>query len=244
VQRATSADVARDAARPADSPFRRRWSRRTQVWVVLAGWAVALALRLLYRTLRVRLVDHGEVVARRRQGEQVLAAFWHDGIALLPLMVTRFRWPGTVNVMLSWHRDAEIAAQAMRRLGIRAVRGSATRGWLGGLRGLLAARARGEDIAIVPDGPRGPRHRAKDGVVQLARATGLPLVVVGAAAWPAHRLGSWDRMQVPRPFARVALVLSAPLVLPEDKAAARAALEAALGEANAEAARAVGATAA
>ncbi len=172
------------------------------------------------------------------------ATSWHDGIALLPLVVTRLRWPGTVNVMLSWHRDAEIAAQAMRRLGIRAVRGSATRGWLGGLRGLLAARARGEDIVIVPDGPRGPRHEAKDGALQLARATGLPLVVVGAAAWPARRLGSWDRMVVPRPFARVALVLSGPVVLPADRAAARAALEAALGEANAEAARAVGARAA
>jgi len=241
VQRATSAGVARDGARPADSPFRRRWSRRTQVWVVVAGWVLAAALRLLYLTLRVRLVDRGEVFARRRRGEQVLAAFWHDGIVLLPLLATRFRWPGTVNAMLSWHRDAEIAAQALRWLGIRAVRGSATRGWLGGLRGLLAARARGEDILIVPDGPRGPRHQAKDGALQLARATGLPLVVAGAAAWPARRLGSWDRMVVPRPFARVALVLSAPLALPADRAAARAALEAALGEANAEAARAVGA---
>ena len=241
MQRATSADVARDGAGPADSAFRRRWSRRTQAWVVVAGWVLALALRLLYLTLRVRLVDHGELFARRRRGEQVLAAFWHDGIVLLPLVVTRLRWPGTVNVMLSWHRDAEVAAQAMRHLGIRAVRGSATRGWLGALRGLLAARARGEDIAIVPDGPRGPRHEAKDGAVQLARATGLPLLVVGVAASPARRLGSWDRLQVPRPFARVALVLNAPVVLPADKAAARAALEAALGEANAEAARAVGA---
>src|SRR5207253_2850592 len=88
---------------------------------------------------------------------------------------------------------------------------------------------RGEDIVIVPDGPRGPRHEAKDGALQLARATGLPLVVVGAAAWPARRLGSWDRMVVPRPFARAALVLSAPLALPADRAAARAAV----GELNA-----------
>src|SRR5262249_30249519 len=106
VQRAQRAELARDAARPADSPFRRRWTWRTRVWVVVVGWVIALALRLLYLTLRVRLVDHGEVFARRRRGEQVLAAFWHDGIMLLPLVVTRLGWPGTVNVMLSWHRDA------------------------------------------------------------------------------------------------------------------------------------------
>jgi lysophospholipid acyltransferase (LPLAT)-like uncharacterized protein len=181
-------------------------------------------------------VDHDDAFDRRAAGRQVVAAFWHDGIPLLPLLVTRLRWPGRVSVMLSWHRDAEIAAQALRHLGIRAVRGSGTRGWLGALRGLLAARARGDDVVMVPDGPRGPRHRAKDGAVQLARATGLPLVAVGAAARPVRRLGSWDRMQIPVPFARVALVMSAPVELPTNRAEAVGALEAALARANGEAA--------
>jgi len=240
VGRAAATDLARDGAGPDDSPFRRRWTWRTRAWVVVAGWVIAAVLRVLYTTLRVRLVDHGGVL-RRGDGEQVIAAFWHDSILLAPLLVAKFPWPRTVTVMLSWHRDAEIAAQALRRLGIRAVRGSATRGRLGGLRGLLTARARGDDIVVVPDGPRGPRHRAKEGAVQLARATGLPILVVGAAARPARRLASWDRLQVPRPFARAALVLSVPLVLPTDKAAALAALEAALAQATAEAAALVGA---
>jgi len=91
------------------------------------------------------------------------------------------------------------------------------------------------------DGPRGPRHVAKEGAVQLARATRLPLIAIGAAAHPVRRLGSWDRMQIPRPFARVALVMSAPVVLPAEKAAGVAALEAALARAGAEAAALVGA---
>jgi hypothetical protein len=208
---------------------------------VAAGWAIALALRLLHRTLRVRLVDHDDAFGRRAAGRQIVAAFWHDGIPLLPLLATRLRWSGQVSVMLSWHRDAEIAAQALRHLGIRAVRGSGTRGWLGALRGLLTARARGDDVVMVPDGPRGPRHRAKDGAVQLARATGLPLVAIGAAARPVRRLGSWDRMQIPVPFARVALVMSAPVELPTDRAEAVGALEAALARANGEAEALVGA---
>ena len=239
--RQATSDLARDGASAAGSAFRRRWTWRTRVFVVVAGLAIALALRLLYLTLRVRLVDPGDVFGRRRHGEPVVAAFWHEGICLLPLLVTRLRWPGSVNVLLSWHRDAELAAQAMRRLGIRASRGSTRRGWVGGLRGLLAARTRGEDLVIVPDGPRGPRRQAKDGVVQLARATGLPVVVVGAAARPARRLGSWDRMQIPAPFARVAFVMSGPVVLPEARSDARAALEAALAAANTEAAALVGA---
>jgi lysophospholipid acyltransferase (LPLAT)-like uncharacterized protein len=240
VARAATKGLARDRAAAAGSAFRRGWTWRTRVFVQLAGFAIALALRVLYLTLRVRLVDVDDVFARRRRGEAVLAAFWHEGICLLPLLVTRLRWPGAVNVLLSWHNDAEIAAQALRRLGIHSVRGSSRRGWVGGIRGLLAARARGEDLAIVPDGPRGPRRQAKEGVVQLAHATGLPLLVIGAAARPVRRLGSWDRMQVPAPFARVALVMRI-VVLPEGKAEALPAVEAALVAANAEAAAVVGA---
>ena len=238
--------AARDAAGAADSPFRRRWSWRTRVAVTFAGWAIAFVLRLLYRTLRVRCLDPAGVLDRLARGERAVFAFWHDTLVLLPLMVTTVYPPAHVAVMLSWHRDAEIAAQAIRRLGLRAVRGSGTRGWLGALRGLLAAHARGELIAVVPDGPRGPRHEAQPGVVQLARATGLPIVAIGAAARPARRLGSWDRLQLPAPFARVTLVLSAPLAVAGGggEEEGLAAVAAALERANEVAAAAVGASAA
>src|SRR5438093_222923 len=136
------------------------------------------------------------------------------------------------------------AGRARARTRLRSTGEPFRRRWLGGLRGLLEARARGEDIAIVPDGPRGPRHLAKDGVVQLARATGLPVFAFGVAARPARRLGSWDRMQIPWPFARVAIVVSEPLFLPRRAetglADARAAIETALARVNATAAAAVG----
>ena len=229
--------------RRAAAAFRRRWSWRTELWVAGLGWVIALALRVVHLTLRVRYVDEAGVRARRARGEQIIAAFWHDTIALVPLMVTRLRWPGRACVMLSWHRDAEIAARAVARLGIESVHGSSTRGWLGGLRGLLAAQARGEDLVIVPDGPRGPRHRAKEGVVQLARTTGLPVVAFGAVASPVYRLRSWDRLQLPWPFARVAVVASEPVRVArggENLAESLAAVEAALARATATATTALG----
>jgi len=233
----------RSHPRSTGEPYRRRWRWWTRVWVAFAGWSIATALRLIYRTLRSCYVDPAAMFGRHARGERMIVAFWHDAIALMPLVPARLGWPGRVNVMLSWHRDAEIAARAMARFGVAAVRGSSTRGWLGGLRGLLEARARGEDIAIVPDGPRGPRHQAKDGIVQLARSTGLPVFAFGVAARRARRLSSWDRMQIPWPFARVAIVVSEPLALPRSEsglADARAAIEAALAEVNATAAAAVG----
>jgi lysophospholipid acyltransferase (LPLAT)-like uncharacterized protein len=64
---------------------------------------------------------------------------------------------------------------------------------------------------MLPDGPRGPAGVAKPGIVALARVTGAQLVPVGIAAHPVWRFGSWDRAELPRPFARVQCVYGAPL---------------------------------
>ena len=229
--------AARDAARARDSAFRRHWTWRDRLFVDFLGWLIATVLRVIYVTLRVRCIDPHDVIGAHARGQRVVWATWHDGIVLLPLMVVRVSRKLRPRVALSWHRDAEIAAQAVRRFGVAVTRGSAARGWVGAVRGLLAANARGEDLVVVPDGPRGPRHEAKEGVVQLARATRLPVVAIGIAAAPAHRLRSWDRMQVPRPFARVALVLGAPIPIGRDGAAgALAAVQDALEATAAEAA--------
>ena len=206
----------RDASGAQDSPFRRHWTWRDRLIVAAAGWAIATVLRLVYATLRVRCIDPHDVLGGHARGERVVWATWHDGIVVLPLMVLRVDPSIRPRVVLSWHRDAEIAAQAVRRFGVAVSRGSETRGWIGAMRGLLDAHARGEELVVVPDGPRGPRHQAKEGVVQLARATRLPVVAIGIAANPARRLRSWDRLQLPRPFARVALVLSAPIGIGRD----------------------------
>jgi lysophospholipid acyltransferase (LPLAT)-like uncharacterized protein len=233
------------AARADGEPVARGWSWRTRLWVAVVGWVIAFGIRVVYATLRVQVVDEHDVFrARASGGGPIMLVFWHEALTVIPLLAAR--WSGHVTALLSQHRDAEVAARALGALGIDTVRGSSTRGWAGALRGLLAARARGEDLAIVPDGPRGPRREVKDGVVQLARATGLPVIPFGAAAAPARRLGSWDRMLVPRPFARVVLVGGAPLVVPRDadaaaQDAARATVQAALEDLTRRAEAVVGA---
>jgi lysophospholipid acyltransferase (LPLAT)-like uncharacterized protein len=234
--------AARDDSAARDSPFRRHWTWRDRAVVAVAGWAIAAVLRLLYVTLRVRCIDPHDVLGGHARGERAIWATWHDGITLLPLMVVRVHPQFRPRVALSWHRDAEIAAQAVRRFGVAVTRGSAARGWMGAVRGLLEAHRRGEDLVVVPDGPRGPRHEAKEGVVQLAAATRLPVVAIGIATSPVHRLRSWDRLQLPRPFGRVVLVLSAPIPVARGSAAAslatvQTALDATAADAGARAAQ-------
>jgi lysophospholipid acyltransferase (LPLAT)-like uncharacterized protein len=234
---------ARDAAGALDSPFRRRWTRWRRVQVVVIGAILGWLLRLLYATLRVRWSDPADIIGRHACGERFLFAVWHDGLVLMPLMVQRVPGHYRPRVLLSWHRDAEIAAQAARRFGVNVIRGSSTRGGVGAVRGLLEAYGAGEDVLLVPDGPRGPRHQAKAGVIQLARSTGAPIVPLALGAMPVRRLGSWDRLQIPLPFARVLLRAGTPIEVGDDVEAARVRLEEALVRADAEVIRDLGADA-
>lgn len=192
---------------------RRDWLARL---VPLAAVLASILLRVLRRTLRPRFIHGDDLYARWARGERVIIAFWHDRLLMVP-----FANPGQrVCIMVSRHRDGELITRAVRPLAIETVRGSSTRGWAGGLKGMLRAYRDGANLALAPDGPRGPRHVAKSGVVQVARATGAVIVPVGAAARWARRLGSWDRLIVPLPGTRVAYVAGAPLAVPRDADAA------------------------
>ncbi len=178
----------------------------------LAPWLISAALWLLKLTLRIRFENAEELFARWRRGEQVLVAFWHNRVVMMPLAN---RSP-KLCIMNSRSRDGEIATRAMERWGIHSVRGSASRGAVGGFLQLLRAFRAGYSLALVPDGPRGPRYQAKAGIIHLARATGAPLFPATYAASSKIELRSWDRLIIPLPFARLRFLIGEPLLVPRD----------------------------
>jgi lysophospholipid acyltransferase (LPLAT)-like uncharacterized protein len=167
---------------------------------------------MLGSTLRIKVAGERELLDRWARGEQVIIAFWHNRLVVMPMLALG----EPLCVMVSEHRDGEIALRAVRWLHLRAVRGSATRGGVKALLRLIRAYREGWNLVIVPDGPRGPRYKVKTGVIQLAGVTGAPVFPVSYAASPAGRLRSWDRLIIPFPFARVALVVGESLTVPRD----------------------------
>jgi len=176
-----------------------------------AGLALA-AVWGLSKTMRFSYVGTQDLFAGWERGEQVILAFWHNRMLLMPFP---YRGPKAC-IMNSSHRDGEIISRVIRRFGIISVRGSSTRGWVSGLKGMVEAYQQGYDLIIVPDGPRGPRYQAKPGVLQLARSTGARVYpVTYGAAWKTH-IGSWDRLIIPFPFSKVCYVVGQPLSVPAD----------------------------
>ena len=165
----------------------------------VAGVAGAALVRSLFATTRVERV-HGERLEHFRQrGTPVIFAFWHGH--LLPL-VHYHRREGIV-VLVSEHSDGEYITRILSRCGFGAVRGSSTRGGMRGLRELVRAGRAGNDLALTPDGPRGPRHEFKPGALAVAQMTGLPIIPLAVSVSSAWKLGSWDEFLVPKPFATV-----------------------------------------
>jgi lysophospholipid acyltransferase (LPLAT)-like uncharacterized protein len=155
----------------------------------------------------------------------------------------RTRGARAVRVLASRSRDGELVARWVARFGLSVVRGSSSRGGAEALRALAASVRAGQDVAVVPDGPLGPRERVQAGIVVLAATTGAPIVPLAFAARPARRLASWDRFLVPLPFARAAVVFGAAATVPRDvdRETARVVLERALQDVTATADRLVGA---
>src|SRR5258706_2660368 len=103
-------------------------------------------------------------------------------------------------MLISRHRDGGYLADLGERWGYRSVRGSTRRGGEVGLLGIVRALEGGAEVAITPDGPRGPAERVQPGAIAAAQHAGVPIVAVGARGAPAWVLGAWGRMWIPKPL--------------------------------------------
>ncbi len=181
-------------------------------WMGPAGVAGAWLIRALGATWRIEWRGQAEIEARLAGGQRYIFAFWHA--RMLALAFTHRDRGGAV--LVSRSRDGELIARTIERLGFVTARGSSTRGGGEGALEMLEWAGEGRLLGLTPDGPRGPAERVKPGLAWLASRSGWPVVPVAAAANRAWVLGSWDRFQIPWPFARVWVAYGEPLRVPPE----------------------------
>jgi lysophospholipid acyltransferase (LPLAT)-like uncharacterized protein len=171
---------------------------------------VAWLLRAVARTWRVE--TRGPDPFAEGYARNFLGATWHRNLLMAAGI---FRDTG-VHVAVSSSRDGEHITAVMAHLGLgRAIRGSSTRSGVTALRGMLRVARDDGALGILPDGPKGPARLVK------------------LSARPCLRFGSWDRMLLPLPFARVVCHFGESVAIerdadPEKREAARLELEAKL----------------
>ncbi len=181
-----------------------------------------LVVQALAATWRIRVRGAEHLLGLREARRPFVFVLWHSRI--LPLLFHHRR--EEIVLLISRHRDGEYLANLAERWGYRSVRGSTKRGGEVGLLGIVRALQGGAEVAITPDGPRGPAEQVQPGAVAAAQHAGAALLPIGARPSSAWWLGSWDRMCIPKPFAAIDIVYGPPLEVAPGKEALRGAMDA------------------
>ena len=190
--------------------WRASFSKRLQAKLIAAvGYRLVGLLGSTFRW-RVEGLEHLDRIAAN--GRHPIMAFWHGRI--LPATYY-FRRQGIV-VITSENFDGEWIAGIIERFGYSTARGSTSRGARKALRQLTRDMAAGNAAGFTVDGPRGPARVAQPGAVWLAKATSNPVLPFHLEASRHWTLNSWDRTQIPKPFATVAIAIGEPLSVPSD----------------------------
>lgn len=180
---------------------------------IFACWIAAQYIRLVWITGRWRFVGKEHFDALYDSKHPAILAFWHGRLLIAPYS---WRKPYPFKMLISGHRDGELIAYAVKHLGIDWIRGSSSKGGAGAFRQMIKALRNNEWVGITPDGPRGPRMRATDGVINMARLSGAPILPLGCGIESGKLLQTWDRFLIPMPFSKGVLIWGEPLRVPKE----------------------------
>ena len=172
-------------------------------------------IRLYLAMIRIRIINEDSFTKHIEKGGKAIAAIWHQRFFGVIGYAKKFSTLSP-SAIISKSRDGELITQVAIRLGIRPVRGSSSSG------GREALEAIVNDLAVNPfaihavDGPRGPRHIVKAGLIRMAQLSGVPIFPVYISVSRAWVLNSWDHFMIPKPFSRILVHWDDPISVPAE----------------------------
>ena len=189
------------------------WYQRVGAWLVFVLVRVVSATLHYQWTDRSGCFDHGSV------GPAIYCT-WHNRLALCLVLYYGYvkkhnQTPGMA-ALVSASKDGGFLAAILECFGVQPVRGSSSRRGPQALLELTSWAERGYDLAITPDGPRGPCYVVQEGIMGLAQVTGLPIIPASYYLRWKVRPKSWDRFQIPLPFSRCEMVFGKPVRVPRE----------------------------
>ena len=164
-----------------------------------------LVVRVIYFTNK-KVFHHPKLV----DGEAYIFVAWHGDLVCQPMNYFKNRPNGTIKTLISQSKDGEIISRIYSLFGGGSIRGSSSKGATKALISTIREIKSGVDIAITPDGPRGPMHTVADGVIAIAKKSGARIVVLNSKPKSYWQFNSWDKFFLPKPFGRIDFFMSEP----------------------------------
>lgn len=191
----------------------KRIKQRLILWLVPVP--VYLISRLLFASLRKKLIGFEKFLECWNSGQPIILVFWHNRVIIgAPFYLWIRRIP--IMALVSESFDGYLASRIFRLYRADVTLGSSTRGGEKGLRSMIDFGKKGYSLALTPDGPRGPVYKMKPGVVKIAKETGLPIFAIAWYASKVTRFNSWDSCIFPHPFSKVVFMSADPIYVPQD----------------------------
>lgn len=175
-----------------------------------------LLLKLLARTWRMDAATRALAEMVLLNPRSVVGIHHGASLPLLPFVRLTNGAGRRIMVLTSPSRDGLLLDAVLHRLGITTIKGSSRSKAVEGLRNMIDALADGGVAVMAVDGPRGPLLVSKPGFLMLAQHTNAPIFACAVAASSSITFGSWDRLFLPLPFARVILAIE-PFEAPPDE---------------------------
>jgi lysophospholipid acyltransferase (LPLAT)-like uncharacterized protein len=183
------------------------YSLKQRLTIRLAAFAFFLLIKAICRTVRFETTGAQHLEAVESDGKVPIYTVWHNRIFLGTYYLQNRR----IVVITSQSFDGEYIARFLTRFGFGTVRGSSTRGGVGALVEMIRLMKKGLATAFTIDGPKGPRYVAKSGACLLAKKTGNPILPFSVEAEKFWTIGSWDKLQIPKPFTRARFFYAEPI---------------------------------
>lgn len=169
----------------------------------IASKIVYWVMRFAYFTTRWIVINKDVPEHYIANGKPFLVAMWHDRLMTVPCA---WKFKSSLNVLASAHRDGRFIAQIVKNFKMRPIYGSTGRCTIDVTRKLVNACKRGEYTAIIPDGPRGPRHEVSAGIIAIAKLAKTDILVVSSAVKRFKKCNSWDQFLIAYPFNKGGIV--------------------------------------
>lgn len=174
---------------------------------LIATIAVGI-LRLLFATLRVKLDDRSNL-SRESPDFPIIVVFWHNRILAITtafLKAYPYSKRKGVSVLTSPSRDGEILSQIMAGFRMGSIRGSSNKRASVATKECIRLLETGADLAVTPDGPRGPKYVMSPGLVLMAQQTGARILPMHAHFSRCIKMKTWDEFRIPLPFSTVHII--------------------------------------
>jgi len=185
-----------------------RQIKKLPVW---AFFPVAVLLKCFKSCMRIQISGTEHYLT----GKPIVSVTWHNRLIFFPLMFPRRERKKSV-ALVSASRDGQYITDLLKHFGVKSIRGSTSRKAAAVLHEAIKCVKEGYNVSFTPDGPRGPKYKMGRGPIYLASMTGALIVPMSVNASDYWELKSWDRFQIPKPWARLTVIVGKGIAIPPD----------------------------